>query len=64
MTVTGRFKMPATMEARVRRVFRDVWGFEPKKAQLDSILATLEGKDVFVGIATGQGKSLCYQCKP
>ncbi|KAI8503748.1 hypothetical protein Bbelb_187190 [Branchiostoma belcheri] len=52
------------MEDRVRRIFRDIWDFEVRDTQLEAILACLKGQDVFVGIATGQGKSQCYQCIP
>ncbi|XP_019641514.1 PREDICTED: uncharacterized protein LOC109482997 [Branchiostoma belcheri] len=52
------------MEAKVRRVFREVWDFEPRETQLRATIAALEGHDVFLGIATGSGKSLCYQSIP
>ncbi|CAH1246142.1 ZCCHC24 [Branchiostoma lanceolatum] len=63
----GRFEFQITMEAwrwwteRARRNFRAIWEFEIMETQLDAILACLESKDEFVGIATGKGKSLCYQ---
>ncbi|KAI8483668.1 hypothetical protein Bbelb_386060 [Branchiostoma belcheri] len=52
------------MEDRVKRVFKDVWGFEVRPDQLKAVLAALEGKDVFVGMAAGKGKSLCFQSIP
>ncbi|XP_019618450.1 PREDICTED: ATP-dependent DNA helicase Q-like 3 [Branchiostoma belcheri] len=51
--------------ARATRVAKDLWGFESlREAQLTAITAVSEGKDTFVGLATGQGKSICYQILP
>ena len=35
-----------------------------KEEQKDAILSFVSGKDVFVSLPTGFGKSLCYQCLP
>ena len=39
-------------------------GVSLKEEQLSSIKAAYEGKDVFVCLPTGYGKSLCYQTLP
>ena len=39
-------------------------GLEIKDKQLEAIQAIYDGKDVFLWLPTGYGKSLCYQCLP
>jgi ATP-dependent DNA helicase RecQ len=48
--------------ASLREVVRRVWGYaELRPLQAEAMLAALEGRDALVVLATGGGKSLCYQ---
>ncbi len=46
----------------LRDVVRRVWGYdELRPLQAEAMVAALEGRDALVVLATGGGKSLCYQ---
>jgi ATP-dependent DNA helicase RecQ len=48
--------------AALREVVQRVWGHpELRPLQAEAMLAALEGRDALVVLATGGGKSLCYQ---
>lgn len=48
--------------ARLLEVVERVWGYrELRPLQGEAMLASLEGRDALVVMATGGGKSLCYQ---
>jgi ATP-dependent DNA helicase RecQ len=48
--------------ARLRAVVQRVWGYtELRPLQAEAMLAALAGRDSLVVLATGGGKSLCYQ---
>ena len=51
----------AQLEA-LRALVRRVWGYaELRPLQAEAMLASLSGRDALVVLATGGGKSLCYQ---
>ena len=46
----------------LKQVLKDVWGFDGFKGNQEGIIRNvLSGKDTFVIMPTGSGKSLCYQ---
>jgi ATP-dependent DNA helicase RecQ len=48
--------------AALRALVRRVWGYaELRPLQAEAMLAALAGRDALVVLATGAGKSLCYQ---
>ncbi len=48
--------------AEVRKVVRRVWGYDTlRPLQAEAMNAALAGRDALVVLATGGGKSLCYQ---
>ena len=46
----------------MKRIGKD--GVPMKDEQKQAIQAVYEGKDVFVWLPTGYGKSVCYECLP
>jgi ATP-dependent DNA helicase RecQ len=48
--------------ARLREVVQKVWGYPTlRELQAEAMAAALEGRDALVVMATGGGKSLCFQ---
>ena len=52
------------VESTLRAIGKSHGYVEIKEKQRDAILAFVSGKDVFVSLPTGYGKSFCYQCLP
>ncbi len=53
----------STIEATINSSF-EKFGFQPTSKQWESIYNSVIGKDVFISIPTGSGKSLCYGLLP
>jgi ATP-dependent DNA helicase RecQ len=55
-------EMQATRLGALQELVRRVWGYsELRPLQAEAMLAGLNGRDALVVLATGGGKSLCYQ---
>ena len=52
------------MESIIREVAASLGITTVKKEQHEAISKFVEGRDVFVTLPTGYGKSLCYTCLP
>jgi superfamily II DNA helicase RecQ len=54
----------ATLDRAIVEASNSLGYFDVKKKQREVIVAFVEGKDVFVALPTGSGKSLCYAIMP
>lgn len=55
-------ELPVVSEKELRRALKQYFGFSKfRPNQKEVVQALLEGKDAFVSMPTGGGKSLCYQ---
>lgn len=54
----------STIESAVRGAFERLGYHSVRDEQMEAVRAFLKGRDVFVSLPTGSGKSLCYGCLP
>ena len=60
---SGKWSASA-IASSVKSAFERLGYSSVREEQFDSVRAILEGRDVFVSLPTGSGKSLCYGCLP
>ena len=64
-TVASIGKLSASaIASSVKSAFERLGNDSVREEQFDSVRAILEGRDAFVSLPTGSGKSLCYGCLP
>lgn len=65
-TVPRSSEKPSSLavEVAVKNAFESLGYTSVREEQMESARAILEGRDVFVSLPTGSGKSLCYGCLP
>ena len=56
---------PKERSESIHRILSKFWGYENFRGHQESaVMSGIEGKDSFVCMATGAGKSICYQVPP
>ena len=54
----------SNIEVAIRKAFRRLGYTDVKEEQLKAAREFMTGRDVFVCLLTGSGKSMCYGCLP
>ena len=60
----GKSYEAATIDEEVTASVVKIVGHRPTSEQLEVVKAFLSGRDVFVSLPTGSGKSVCFACLP